>query len=77
MNDLVVKNVRGHPGGHRPGVVAMAKNLHAPLSGWDNNTSGAAGLVPRCRDGEDWEGVDVGSPPSRDAGRGLRRRMIR
>jgi peptide/nickel transport system substrate-binding protein len=22
----------------RPGVTAAAKNLHAPISGWDNNT---------------------------------------
>ena len=27
-----------HPGGRPPGVAAVANNLHAPLSGWDNNT---------------------------------------
>ena len=38
MNDLVIKNVVVIPVVYRPGVVAIANNLHAPLSGWDNNT---------------------------------------
>ncbi len=38
MNDLVIKNVVVIPVVTRPGVTALAKNLHAPLSGWDNNT---------------------------------------
>jgi peptide/nickel transport system substrate-binding protein len=38
MNDLLVKNVVVIPVVARPGVVAVAKNLYAPLSGWDNNT---------------------------------------
>jgi peptide/nickel transport system substrate-binding protein len=38
MNDLVIKNTVVIPVVARPGVVALANNLHAPLSGWDNNT---------------------------------------
>ena len=38
MNDLVIKNVVVIPVVTRPGVTAAAKNLHAPISGWDNNT---------------------------------------
>jgi peptide/nickel transport system substrate-binding protein len=38
MNDLVIKNVVVIPVVTRPGVNAVAKNLHAPLSGWDNST---------------------------------------
>jgi peptide/nickel transport system substrate-binding protein len=38
MNDLVIKNIVVIPVVARPGVVAMANNLHAPMSGWDNNT---------------------------------------
>jgi peptide/nickel transport system substrate-binding protein len=38
MNDLLIKNVVVIPVVTRPGVTAVAKNLHAPLSGWDNNT---------------------------------------
>ncbi len=38
MNDLVIKNVVVIPVVARPGVAAVANNLHAPLSGWDNNT---------------------------------------
>jgi peptide/nickel transport system substrate-binding protein len=38
MNDLVIKNVVVIPVVARPGVVAMANALHAPMSGWDNNT---------------------------------------
>jgi peptide/nickel transport system substrate-binding protein len=38
MNDLVIKNVVVIPVVTRPAVVAIAKNLHAPLSGWDTNT---------------------------------------
>jgi peptide/nickel transport system substrate-binding protein len=38
MNDLLVKNVVVIPVVARPGVLAVAKNLYAPLSGWDNNT---------------------------------------
>ena len=38
MNDLVIKNVVVIPVVARPSVAAMANNLHAPLSGWDNNT---------------------------------------
>ena len=47
MNDLVIKNVVVIPVVTRPSVAAVAKNLHAPLSGWDNNTVRAAGLVSR------------------------------
>ncbi len=38
MNDLVIKNVVVIPVVTRPVVTAAAKNLHAPISGWDNNT---------------------------------------
>jgi peptide/nickel transport system substrate-binding protein len=38
MNDMVIKNVVVIPVVTRPGVVAIAKNLQAPISGWDNNT---------------------------------------
>jgi peptide/nickel transport system substrate-binding protein len=38
MNDLVIKDVVVIPVVARPQVVAVANNLHAPLSGWDNNT---------------------------------------
>ena len=38
MNDLVIKNVVVIPVVTRPGVTAAAKDLHAPISGWDNNT---------------------------------------
>ena len=38
MNDLLIKNVVVIPVVGRPSVVAAANNLHAPLSGWDNNT---------------------------------------
>ena len=37
MNDLVIKDVVVIPVVTRPAVVAMGKNLHAPLSGWDSN----------------------------------------
>ena len=37
MNDLVIKNVVVIPVVARPSVAAVANNLHAPLSGWDNN----------------------------------------
>jgi peptide/nickel transport system substrate-binding protein len=38
MNDLVIKNVVVIPIVARPSVSAVANNLHAPLSSWDNNT---------------------------------------
>jgi peptide/nickel transport system substrate-binding protein len=38
MNDLVIKNIVVIPVVTRPSVTAAAKNLHAPISGWDNNT---------------------------------------
>ena len=38
MNDLLIKNVVVIPVVTRPGVAAVANNLHAPLSGWDSNT---------------------------------------
>jgi peptide/nickel transport system substrate-binding protein len=38
MNDLLIKEVVVIPVAARPGVAAVANNLHAPLSGWDNNT---------------------------------------
>ncbi len=38
MNDLLIKNVVVIPVVARPGVTAAQNNLHAPLSGWDNNT---------------------------------------
>ena len=38
MNDLVIKNIVVIPVVTRPTVSAIAKNLHAPISGWDNNT---------------------------------------
>jgi peptide/nickel transport system substrate-binding protein len=38
MNDLAIKNVVVIPVVTRPSVTAAAKDLHAPLSGWDNNT---------------------------------------
>ena len=38
MNDLLIKNVVVIPVVGRPSVAAAANNLHAPLSGWDNNT---------------------------------------
>ena len=38
MNDLVIKNVVVIPVVYRPGVAAVSNTLHAPLSGWDNNT---------------------------------------
>ena len=38
MNDLLIKNVVVIPVVARPDVAAVANNLHAPLSGWDNNT---------------------------------------
>jgi peptide/nickel transport system substrate-binding protein len=38
LNDLVIKNIVVIPVVTRPSVVATAKNLHAPLSGWDTNT---------------------------------------
>jgi peptide/nickel transport system substrate-binding protein len=38
MNDLVIKNVVVVPVVTRPSVTAAAKGLHAPISGWDNNT---------------------------------------
>ncbi len=38
MNDLVIKHVVVIPVVTRPVVTAAAKNLHAPISGWDNNT---------------------------------------
>ena len=37
MNDLVIKNVVVIPVVTRPSVSAVAKVLHAPLSGWDSN----------------------------------------
>jgi peptide/nickel transport system substrate-binding protein len=40
LNDMVIKNVVVIPVVTRPSVVAIAKNLHAPLSGWDTNTYG-------------------------------------
>jgi peptide/nickel transport system substrate-binding protein len=38
MNDLLIKNVVVIPVVARTSVSAVASNLHAPLSGWDNNT---------------------------------------
>jgi peptide/nickel transport system substrate-binding protein len=38
MNDHLIKNVVIVPVVARTGVAAVANNLHAPLSGWDNNT---------------------------------------
>jgi peptide/nickel transport system substrate-binding protein len=38
MNDLVIKNVVVIPVVTRPVVTAAVKSLHAPISGWDNNT---------------------------------------
>ncbi len=38
MNDLLIKNVVVIPVVARASVAAVANNLHAPLSGWDNNT---------------------------------------
>jgi len=38
MNELVIENVVVIPLLHRNGVAAVAKNLSASLSGWDNNT---------------------------------------
>jgi peptide/nickel transport system substrate-binding protein len=38
MNDLLVKEVVVIPVVARPNVAAVANNLHAALSGWDNNT---------------------------------------
>ena len=38
MNDMAIKGVVVIPVVTRPSVTAAAKNLHAPLSGWDNNT---------------------------------------
>ena len=38
MNDLVIKDIVVIPVVTRPTVSAIAKNLHAPISGWDNNT---------------------------------------
>jgi len=37
MNDLVINNVVVVPVVYRPGVAALAKGLHAPLSGWDSD----------------------------------------
>jgi peptide/nickel transport system substrate-binding protein len=37
MNDLLIKEVVVIPVVYRPGVVAVANNLHAPVSGWDSN----------------------------------------
>jgi peptide/nickel transport system substrate-binding protein len=36
-NDMVIKDVVVIPIVGRPGVAAVANNLHAPLSGWDSN----------------------------------------
>jgi peptide/nickel transport system substrate-binding protein len=38
MNDMVIDNVVVIPVVTRPGVSALAKNLQAPISGWDNDT---------------------------------------
>jgi peptide/nickel transport system substrate-binding protein len=38
LNDMLIKNVVVIPVVTRPGVSAVANNLHAPLSGWDTNT---------------------------------------
>jgi peptide/nickel transport system substrate-binding protein len=38
MNDMVIKDVVVIPDVTRPVVTANAKNLRAPISGWDNNT---------------------------------------
>ncbi len=38
MNDLLIKNIVVIPVVSRTGVAAVANGLHAPLSGWDNNT---------------------------------------
>ena len=38
MNDLLIKNVVVIPVVARMSVSAVASSLHAPLSGWDNNT---------------------------------------
>jgi peptide/nickel transport system substrate-binding protein len=38
MNDLLISDVVVIPVVTRPGVVAMSNKLHAPMSGWDNNT---------------------------------------
>jgi peptide/nickel transport system substrate-binding protein len=37
MNDLVIKDIVVIPVVTRPAVVAIANNLHAPLSGWDSD----------------------------------------
>jgi peptide/nickel transport system substrate-binding protein len=37
MNDMVVDNVVVIPEIYRPGVSGVAKNLNAPISGWDSN----------------------------------------
>jgi len=37
MNDLLITHVVVIPVVARPGVAAVANNLHAPLSGWDSN----------------------------------------
>jgi peptide/nickel transport system substrate-binding protein len=38
MNDMAIKNVVVIPVVARPSVSAVGNGLHAPLSGWDNNT---------------------------------------
>jgi peptide/nickel transport system substrate-binding protein len=38
MNELVIGDVAVIPVVYRPSVYGMAKNLNAPLSGWDNDT---------------------------------------
>ena len=38
MNDMLINNVVVIPVVYRPGVSAVSNKLHAPLSGWDNNT---------------------------------------
>ena len=57
MNDLLIKNVVVIPVVARPGVAAVANNLHAPLSGWDNNTFAVAGLVSRRLMAREWSDV--------------------
>jgi peptide/nickel transport system substrate-binding protein len=42
LNDMVVKDYVVIPVTFRMGVSGVAKNLHAPLTGWDNDTSNLA-----------------------------------
>ena len=38
MNDMLINDVVVIPVVYRPAVSAVSDKLHAPLSGWDNNT---------------------------------------